>query len=802
MIAAVVVDVPSGSVNKTFDYKIPEEWKNWAEPGMRVIVPFGPRKLQGFILEVKPSSSVKGIKSITEILDPLPVLTPELIDLGKWLAESTLSYYITAYQAMLPAAMKATYEKFFEILKPEEIPDEILSLFSANNELSLMDVTKHYPHLLKNLQELTKTGVLDVIYKVKDKANKKKIKFISIADRTLAEEMLQQNQKKAEKQKAVLAEMISRPPGEYSLQEILSETGASISSVQSLCKKGVLFIEEKEVYRDPFQGRNIKRTVALSLTENQQNAIIPILESIENNEHQTILVHGVTGSGKTEIYLQSIQSVLDKGKEAIVLVPEISLTPQMVNRFKGRFGSSVAVLHSALSIGEKYDEWRKILRKEVSVVVGARSAVFAPFENLGIVIIDEEHETSYKQEDHPRYHARDVAIWRGRYHSCPIVLGSATPALETYARAQKGRYKLAGLKERVHSNPMPEVTIVDMREELKNGNRSMFSNELMEKLKTGLEKGEQSVLFLNRRGYASFILCRDCGYVAQCPHCDISLTFHKRFGELKCHYCGYKETTPSACPSCTSEHIRFFGTGTQKVEEELTKVLPEARVIRMDVDTTSKKGSHERLLTAFGDGEADILLGTQMIAKGLDFPKVTLVGVLAADTMLHLPDFRASEKTFQLLTQVSGRAGRHELEGKVIVQGYDIGHYSIQLASQHDYESFYNFEMKTRKLHQYPPFYYLGLLTFSHLELMQVVEASEKAASFLSKRLSPDSLLLGPVTSPIARVKDRYRYQVMIKYKNEPELRNWFEEIISHFQKDKSIKDLQITGELNAQTLM
>ncbi|MCM3732223.1 primosomal protein N' [Fictibacillus nanhaiensis] len=802
MIAAVVVDVPSGSVNKTFDYKIPEEWKNWAEPGMRVIVPFGPRKLQGFILEVKPSSSVKGIKSITEILDPLPVLTPELIDLGKWLAESTLSFYITAYQAMLPAAMKATYEKFFEILKPEEIPDEIFSLFSANNELSLMDVTKHYPHLLKNLQELTKTGVLDVIYKVKDKANKKKIKFISIADRTLAEEMLQQNQKKAEKQKAVLSEMISRPPGEYSLQEILNETGASISSVQSLCKKGVLFIEEKEVYRDPFQGRNIKRTDALSLTENQQNAITPILESIENNEHQTILVHGVTGSGKTEIYLQSIQSVLDKGKEAIVLVPEISLTPQMVNRFKGRFGSSVAVLHSALSIGEKYDEWRKILRKEVSVVVGARSAVFAPFENLGIVIIDEEHETSYKQEDHPRYHARDVAIWRGRYHSCPIVLGSATPALETYARAQKGRYKLAGLKERVHSNPMPEVTIVDMREELKNGNRSMFSNELMEKLKTGLEKGEQSVLFLNRRGYASFILCRDCGYVAQCPHCDISLTFHKRFGELKCHYCGYKETTPSACPSCTSEHIRFFGTGTQKVEEELTKVLPEARVIRMDVDTTSKKGSHERLLTAFGDGEADILLGTQMIAKGLDFPKVTLVGVLAADTMLHLPDFRASEKTFQLLTQVSGRAGRHELEGKVIVQGYDISHYSIQLASQHDYESFYNFEMKTRKLHQYPPFYYLGLLTFSHLELMQVVEASEKAASFLSKRLSPDSLLLGPVTSPIARVKDRYRYQVMIKYKNEPELRNWFEEIISHFQKDKSIKDLQITGELNAQTLM
>lgn len=802
MIAAVVVDVPSGSVNKTFDYKIPAVWEGWAEPGMRVIVPFGPRKLQGFILEIKSTSTVKGMKNITEILDPLPVLTSELIELGRWLAENTLSFYITAYQAMLPAAMKATYEKSFQVMRSDKLPDSIRPLLSVNNEITVSDVTKSNPDLLPLLQSLAKEGILDVVYKVKNKANKKKKKFVSVTDRALAEELIRNLNKNAEKQKAILLELLHRPDGEYVLQEILKETGATLSTAQTLSKKGILLIEEKEIYRDPFQGRTMKRTQPLALTENQESAIKPILHSIENNIHETVLLHGVTGSGKTEIYLQSIQNVLDKGKEAIVLVPEISLTPQMVNRFKGRFGSAVAVLHSGLSIGEKYDEWRKILRKEVSVVVGARSAIFAPFQNLGIVIIDEEHETSYKQEDHPRYHARDVAKWRGNYHSCPIVLGSATPALETYARAQKGRYQLAELANRVHANPMPEVTIVDMREELKNGNRSMFSLALMDKLKNGLQKGEQSVLFLNRRGYASFILCRDCGYVAQCPHCDISLTYHKRFGELKCHYCGYKESTPSVCPSCTSEHIRFFGTGTQKVEEELAKVLPEARVIRMDVDTTSKKGSHEKLLTAFENGEGDILLGTQMIAKGLDFPKVTLVGVLAADTMLHLPDFRASEKTFQLLTQVSGRAGRHELEGKVIVQGYDTQHYSIQLASKHDFHSFYNQEMQTRKLHQYPPFYYLGLLTFSHLDLMQVVEASEKAATYLSKRLSPDSLLLGPVTSPIARVKDRYRYQVMIKYKNEPELRTWFEEIIAHFQNDKENKDLQITGDLNAQTLM
>ncbi|MDR7074512.1 primosomal protein N' [Fictibacillus barbaricus] len=802
MIAAIVVDVPSGSVNKTFDYKVPEQWEKWAEPGMRVIVPFGPRKLQGFILELKNSSDVKGLKNIIEILDPLPVLTSELIELGQWLAGHTLSFYITTYQAMLPAAMKATYEKFFVVLKQENLPEHLAVSFPRHGELSFNEVMKEFPDQLNEYLSLVKSGTLDVIYKVKDKANKKKVKFVSILNKELAAELLKENQKKAEKQRAVLSELLYRPPGDYLMQDILVETGASLPTVQALAKKGIVQIEEKEVYRDPYKGRNIKQSEPLPLTDNQLDAIKPILNSIENDQHDTILVHGVTGSGKTEVYLQSIQAVLDKGKEAICLVPEISLTPMMVNRFKGRFGSRVAVLHSGLSVGEKYDEWRKILRKEVSVVVGARSAAFAPFTNLGIVIIDEEHESSYKQEDHPRYHARDVSIWRGKYHSCPIVLGSATPSLEAYARAKKGRYILSELKSRVHSNPMPEVKIVDMREELKSGNRSMFSNDLMEMMKDGLKKREQTVLFLNRRGYASFILCRDCGYVAECPHCDISLTYHKRNAALKCHYCGYQETIPSACPSCASEHIRFFGTGTQKVEEELAKVLPEARVIRMDVDTTSKKGSHERLLTAFEKEEADILLGTQMIAKGLDFPKVTLVGILAADTMLHLPDFRASEKTFQLLTQVSGRAGRHELEGKVIIQGYDTEHYSIQLASQHDYHSFYDYEMKTRKLHQYPPFFYLGLLTFSHPDLMQAVDASEKAASFLSSRLSEQSIMLGPVTSPIARIKDRYRYQVMIKYKNEPELGNWFEEIIFHFQKDKSMKDLQITAELNAQTLM
>ena len=396
----------------------------------------------------------------------------------------------------------------------------------------------------------------------------------------------------------------------------------------------------QEVYRDPYQDRIFEHTEPLQLTEEQSVAIKPILQTIEEKRHDVFLLYGVTGSGKTEIYMQSIQKVLEEGREGIVLVPEISLTPQMVNRFKGRFGDEVAVLHSGLSIGEKYDEWRKIQRKEVRVVVGARSAIFAPFENLGIIIIDEEHETSYKQEDNPRYHARDVAIERARTHNCPVILGSATPSLETFARAKKGVYQLLTLSKRMNDQSLPTVDIVDMREELREGNRTMFSRVLYDKLQDRLMKKEQTVLFLNKRGHSSFVMCRDCGYVIQCPNCDISLTYHRYQQQMKCHYCGYEAVVPTICPECTSEHIRYFGTGTQKVEEELGKIFPEARVIRMDVDTTSRKGSHEKLLTAFQEGKADILLGTQMIAKGLDFPNITLVGVLSADTMLHLPDFQ------------------------------------------------------------------------------------------------------------------------------------------------------------------
>ncbi|MER2000489.1 MAG: primosomal protein N', partial [Lysinibacillus sp.] len=451
--------------------------------------------------------------------------------------------------------------------------------------------------------------------------------------------------------------------------------------------------------------------------------------------------------------------------------------------------------------GEKYDEWRKIQQGKVQVVVGARSAIFAPFTNVGLFILDEEHESTYKQEDSPRYHARDVAIWRSQFYNCPVILGSATPSLESYARAKKNVYTLLTLKERAKQQALPTVKVVDMRKELQKGNRSMFSTDLIEGIRERLEKKEQIVLFLNRRGYSSFVMCRDCGTVVQCPNCDISLTYHRSNEKLKCHYCGYDEYVPHTCPQCTSEHIRFFGTGTQKVEEEIYKLFPEVRVVRMDVDTTSKKGSHEELLDKFGRGEAQILLGTQMIAKGLDFPNITLVGVLSADTSLHLPDYRASERTFQLMTQVSGRAGRHDKPGEVIIQSYTPEHYAIELSKEQLYEPFYEREMHARHTASYPPYYYVALIQLSHEDIMLAQEYAARAAEYLRSNLSQHVSIIGPTTASIARLQNRYRYQCLIKYKIEPNLIPVLLDLIKLYRADWMKQGIVLTVDLDPSTI-
>ncbi|MGG4198255.1 primosomal protein N' [Peribacillus frigoritolerans] len=801
-IASVIVDVPAKQTDREFDYHIPEKWNQVIKPGMRVIVPFGPRMVQGFVTGLKAKSDFAKLRFIKEPMDLEPIINDELLQLGDWLTKEAMCFKISALQAMLPAAMKAKYEKVIKVVedKKDQLPPSIQNLFGKNDSLSWKDVIEgeNAPLVQKEMQN----GNLELEYNVKNRLNKKTVRVIkSLLSPMELKEMASAISSHAKKQQELLQYFIEHQEP-IPLRELLELMNTSSGTVKSLVSKGALAEMDQEVYRDPYENRVFEKSIPFTLTAEQAAALKPIQEKIHHDEHDVFLLYGVTGSGKTEVYLQAIASVIEKGKEAIMLVPEISLTPQTVKRFKERFGEQVAVMHSGLSVGEKYDEWRKIHRKEVKVVVGARSAVFAPFESLGLVIIDEEHESSYKQEETPRYHARDVAIERAKSYGCPVILGSATPTLESFARAKKNVYKLLTLSQRMNKNALPAVDIVDMREELRTGNRSMFSELLFTKLKDRLEKGEQTVLMLNKRGHSSFVMCRSCGLVINCPNCDISLTYHRFNDIMKCHYCGFEEGMPSNCPECESEHIRFFGTGTQKVEEELAKILPEARVIRMDVDTTSKKGSHERLLNAFGEGKADILLGTQMIAKGLDFPNITLVGVLSADTMLHLPDFRSSEKTFQLLTQVSGRAGRHQLPGEVVIQTYTPEHYSIELSALQDYDAFYEREMYLRRQSHYPPYYYVVLITVSHEDLMKTVSVTEKITNYLGSRLNRDSVVLGPVASPISRINNRYRYQCLIKYKREPDLNQHLRTLLEHYQKETAQNHLQISIDLNPQIMM
>src|SRR5690606_28402884 len=559
-----------------------------AEPGMRVKVPFGNRKVLGFITKLKETSEFdpKRLKPIHELMDVVPVLNEELLKMAQWMKEQTVCFEIDALQVMVPAALRAKYEKRFVLNAPlEEIAAPLRPYFDKRSFIRLQDAVDVYGLLKKEMEKGTILADTDI----QQQTAVKKVRMIHIAD---SAEQLEAIEIRANaKQQLKLMEFFLKNSGRsIESSQLQKEAAVSLPTIYSLVEKGAAQISNMESYRDPQLLTAIEQKSSLELTGAQQIAF----DSIENalNTPKTFLLHGITGSGKTEIYLQTIDQVLKQGKEAIMLVPEISLTPQMTIRFKERFGDQVAVLHSGLSAGEKYDEWRKIQRAEVKVVVGARSAIFAPFQNLGLIILDEEHESSYKQDDSPRYHARDMAIWRSEYHNCPVILGSATPSLESYARAQKGVYELLVLEKRAKNQPLPDVHIVDMREELRNGNRSMFSVQVADAIRDRPEKKQQTVLFLNKRGYSSFVLCRACGTVIQCPNCDISLTYHRSSETMKCHYCGYDERVPKTCPECESEHIRFFGTGTQKVEEELAKVVPEARVLRMDVDTTRNKGAH------------------------------------------------------------------------------------------------------------------------------------------------------------------------------------------------------------------
>jgi primosomal protein N' (replication factor Y) len=787
-IAEVIVDVPTLQTNSPYEFKIPEALQGEVAIGMRVIVPFGlgNRRVQGFITTLKNTQDFEGeLKEISSVMDLEPVLNAELIDLGEWMAQTTYSFRISSYQTMLPAVLRATYEKVVTVTA--DLSDEALfDIFRGKNRMSWDEVEER--QLVSTMLKLKKENKIEVNYLVDDKVTKKVKKVVRVdMPTTELKKELQDVPGNAHRQKQFLELLLQLPADEtIDMRTLRNEHDISTAVVNRGAEEGWCVIEEVEVYRDPYRDSAIEKTEPLTLNPEQQAAYDKINTAVQKDQHEVFLLQGITGSGKTEVYLQTIAEVLAKGEGALVLVPEIALTPQMVHRFKGRFGDLVAVLHSGLSNGEKYDEWRKIEKGEARVVVGARSSVFAPIENLGIIVIDEEHETSYKQSEAPRYHARDVAIWRGERHDCPVVLGSATPALESRARASKGVYTLLELNKRVNERPLPAVSIIDMREEMRAGNSTLFSHHLQESIKDRLAKKEQSVLMLNRRGYSSFVMCRDCGFVLKCPNCDISQTLHMDSHSMKCHYCGHEEGVPKICPACNSRRIRYFGTGTQKVQEELQKMFPEAKIIRMDVDTTRRKGAHERLLQQFGNQEADILLGTQMIAKGLDFPNVTFVGVLNADTALGLPDFRSAEKTFQLLTQVSGRAGRGEITGDVVIQTYNPEHYAIRYAQDHAYEQFYFREMKYRHLSDYSPYYFLTSIQVSHENEVTAAKRIQQVAEFIKPYLSEQAILLGPTPRFVARTHNKYHFQLIIKYKHEARLNERLHELLNTTQKEQA----------------
>ena len=772
-IAKIIVDVPLMQTDQPYSYKIPEEFLDMLEVGMRVHVPFGKanRLIQGIVLEMEQESEVvyEDLKEIVEVLDFSPVLTEEQLWLAEELRKSVFSYKISILKAMLPGFLNSSYDKILYPLEGLSQEDKE-RLFGSQESLafSSLDLKKQ-----AEMMRLTRKGLLKLEYQAIDQKKVKTQSWIQVnLDKLEKLEISNRAKKKLELREYLLAHPESTPLA--TLLEYYSR-----EQVNFFVEQGALTILQKEVQRSATYFEGIESNQALELNPEQKQACEAVVGAI-GKKHPPFLLQGITGSGKTEVYLQIIQGALDMGKTAIVLVPEISLTPQMTERFIARFGEQVAILHSGLSNGEKYDEWRKVERGDAQVVVGARSAIFAPLKNLGVIIIDEEHEASYKQDSNPRYHARDVALLRAQYNQAALVLGSATPSLESRARAGKGVYQHLRLTQR--ANPLasiPEVQLIDFRDYIGQNETSNFTPPLIEAIQDRLDKKEQVVLMLNRRGYSSFVMCRECGTVDTCPNCDISLTLHMDTKTMNCHYCGFSKEIPYVCPNCQSRSIRYYGTGTQKAYDELAELFPEARILRMDVDTTRKKGSHQALLEQFGKGEADILLGTQMIAKGLDFPNVTLVGVLNADTALNLPDFRSSERTFQLLTQVAGRAGRAEKAGQVLIQSYNPQHYAIRFAKDQDYEGFYTYEMAIRRQLGYPPYYFTIGITLSHKKEEEVLRRAYQVMEILRSGLSDASVILGPTPKPIARTHNLYHYQILIKYRLEDELASTLNQVLA-----------------------
>ena len=750
MIAQVIINTNAKELNKTFEYNVPIEMQPKIKIGSRVLVSFGRSKSleEGFVIGFVENSKYK-LKDIEKI-EEKDFIDEEYIELAKWMAKRYFCNISECIKLMLPPG--------------------------------------------------TKTKIVD------NRVKEKTAKFVSLkVEEDKVKEEIEQNLIKSDKHIRLLNFLLEN--GETNITELEMFADVSKAVIKTVEKNGYIEIKDKQIERNPFIHKVMPdRTTNLKFTEEQQKAYNAIETAIDDKMNSEFLIFGVTGSGKTEIYLQAIQKVLNEGKSSIMLVPEISLTPQMVDRFISRFGvDKIAVLHSKLSVGERFDSWNKIKSGEAKIVIGARSAMFAPVQNLGLIIIDEEHDSSYKSEMTPRYDVRVVARKIAKNKNIPLVLGSATPDMVTYFKATKGEIELLELTKRANNSKLPNVEIVDLREELANGNRSMLSVKLYSEIEKNLKEHHQTILFLNRRGYSTFIMCRNCGYTVKCKHCNITMTYHLKENKLKCHYCGYEEKPVKVCPVCKSENIRYFGTGTQKLEAEINKLFPNASTIRMDVDTVTKKNSHEQILNKFKNEGIDILIGTQMVVKGHHFPNVTLVGVIAADSSLNIDDYMASERTFQILTQVEGRAGRESLDGKVIVQTYNPDNFAIECAKKQDYKAFYNTEIALRKQLKYPPFCDIIIIGISGEKEQEVIKLSEKLHSYFKQRIITEKigiLLYKPLPAPIDKIKNNYRWRMIIKCLYNKQINDLINDGLEQIYNSNKSQDVRVVVSINPSSMM
>ncbi|MGI5972086.1 MAG: primosomal protein N' [Oscillospiraceae bacterium] len=809
-IARVAVAAALYHIDRAYDYLIPESMEGKILPGVRVLVPFGRgnRPSEGIVLAQNRKEAEKQLKPILDILDPEPALSQEEIRLALWMRERWFCTVFDAVRTMLPAGLwyKLRYSyclcpgglEMAKRMRSEQAAEIAELIDSLGGFAELSDIRETLTcDPSETLGKMVKRGILKTYVRQERCGGGKEETVVSLKlPPEEAVELASNKRRRAPLQSDIL--MLLSQTGTISRKELLYFTGASSAALKSLEKQGLIELEKREVFRRPELGE-VEKAEPINLTSPQKKCYMGLRALLGAAGPKAALLYGVTGSGKTSIYIKLIQDAVKKGEKALVLVPEISLTPQLVNLFAGHFGDRIAVLHSSLSLGERFDEYRRIKNGDVDVVVGTRSAVFAPLPDLGIIILDEEQEHTYKSESSPRYHARDVAKYRCAREEALLLLGSATPSIESFYAAKTGRYAYFELPDRYMGRPMPSVIISDMRRQLIENGECIFGEELLRELGANLEAGEQSILFVNRRGMSRMVLCTDCGRVPACPRCSVSLTYHAVTGRLLCHYCGYSEKLPEKCPDCGGT-LRHVGFGTQRVEDELIRLFPGIRVMRMDADTVTATNSHEQILRKFGKGGADVLIGTQMVTKGLDFENVTLVGVLAADMSLYAEDFRASERTFSLITQVVGRSGRGEKAGRAIIQTFTPKNEVILLAAKQDYLGFYEREIELRSANGYPPFAEVFTVTASGISETSVHRTAARMGEVLSRWAcaeGADMRILGPAPARIAKLNNRYRYRLTILCENNKQNRSLIGALIRDFSADSASRGVFIFGDLD-----